>query len=63
MKYLTIDQFIKEYPAFTLGTIRALIFRAETNGFNKVIKRLSPTGKRGRIYINVTTFFEWFEEL
>lgn len=59
---MTLPQFIKLYPAFTMGGLRALIFHADTNGFNKVIKRFSPTGRRGKILIDVTAFFEWFEE-
>ncbi len=59
---LTLQQFNQLYPAFTIGTLRALIFNADKNGFNKVIRRISPTGGRGRIFIKVTTFFEWIEE-
>ena len=53
---ITLSQFIKLYPAFTMGGLRALIFHANTNGFNKVIKRFSPTGRRGKILIDVTAF-------
>ncbi len=60
--YLTVEQFSSLYPTFTVGTLRALIFNAERNGFNKVFIRFSPTGKRGRILINVSKFFEWLEE-
>ena len=59
---ITLSQFIKLYPAFTMGGLRALIFHANTNGFNKVIKRFSPTGRRGKILIDVTAFFEWLAE-
>ncbi|MCM1338580.1 MAG: hypothetical protein NC191_02785 [Muribaculaceae bacterium] len=59
---MTLQQFTELYPAFTMGGLRALIFHADTNGFNKVIKRFSPTGRRGKILIDVTAFFEWFEE-
>lgn len=59
---LTLQQFNTLYPAFTLGTLRMLVFNASKNGFNKVIRRISPTGKRGRIFINVSAFFEWAEE-
>lgn len=57
---LTIKQFCNAYPAFSIGGIRALIFNAEKNGFTNVIKRFSPTGKRGKILIDVTAFEEWF---
>lgn len=59
---LTVEQFNHIYPMFTIGTLRALIFNAGKNGFNKVIRRVSPTGGRGRIFINVSAFFEWIEE-
>ncbi len=59
---LTVQQFNKEYPVFTIGTLRRLIFNAETNGFNKVIYRISPTGGRGKILIDVAKFFCWLDE-
>ena len=58
----TIKQFCEHYPAFTESSIRALIFYADKNRFNKVIKRFSPTGKRGKILIDVELFFEWLDE-
>ncbi len=58
----TLAQFCEEYPAFTLSSMRALIFNADKNGFNKVIKRFSPTGKRGKILIDVELFFVWLDE-
>lgn len=57
----TIPQFIKCYPAFTNGFMRAAVFNRQTNGFDKVIKQVSPTGKRGRIFIDVDAFFKWIE--
>lgn len=60
--YLTVDNFCSLYPTFTVGALRALIFNADKNGFDKVFIRFSPTGKRGRILINVSKFFEWLEE-
>lgn len=59
---LTVEQFSKLHPIFTLGALRALIFRAEENGFNKVIVRFSPTGKRGRVFIDEAKFFIWLAE-
>ncbi len=59
---LNLKQFIDIYPVFTMGAMRALIFNADKNGFDKVFIRFSPTGKRGRILINVSKFFEWLEE-
>lgn len=60
--YLTVDKFSSLYPTFTMGALRALIFNADKNGFDKVFIRFSPTGRRGRILINVSKFFEWLEE-
>lgn len=62
INFLTLQQFNLHYPVFTLGTLRRLIFNAETNGFDKVITRISPTGGRGRILIDVDKFFTWLEE-
>lgn len=59
---LNLKQFIDIYPVFTMGALRALIFNADKNGFDKVFIRFSPTGRRGRILINVSKFFEWLEE-
>lgn len=56
---LTVVQFNQIYPNFTIGALRSLIFHADTNGFNDVIIRFSPTGGRGRIFIDVEAFFKW----
>ncbi len=44
-----------EYP--TTGALRALIFNADKNGFNKVIRRIG-----GRVLIREDAFFDWVEE-
>jgi len=62
LKLYTLQQFNKQYPQFTLGALRSLIFHSDTNGFDKVIIRFSPTGKRGRIFIDVDAFFKWLYE-
>ena len=38
--YVTIRQLTTSNPAFTEGGVRALIFRAEQNGFNRCIRRI-----------------------
>ncbi|MBY0293214.1 MAG: hypothetical protein K2W92_08015 [Alphaproteobacteria bacterium] len=38
--FVTIRQLTTSNPAFTEGGIRALIFRAEQNGFNRCIHRI-----------------------
>lgn len=60
--FLTVNQFNKLYPNFTQGTLRALIFHADENGFSKVILRISANGKRGRILIDEDAFFTWLYE-
>ena len=60
---LTVQQFNQKYPVFTVGTLRRLIFSSETNGFKNVIVRISPTGGRGRVLIDVDAFFEWLHEI
>lgn len=43
------------YPS--IGGLRALIFNAATNGFDKVIRRVG-----GRVLIKESAFFEWVDE-
>lgn len=45
-----------DYP--TLGGLRALIFNADKNGFNKVIRRI-----QSRVLINVEDYFNWVDEI
>ena len=59
---LTVQQFNRQYPVFTVGSLRTLIFHSKENGFDRVITRISPTGGRGRILIDVDKFFTWLEE-
>jgi hypothetical protein len=33
--YFTVQQFSKRHPAFTVGSLRALIFNSNTNGLNE----------------------------
>ena len=51
--YLTVKQFSQKHPAFPEGGLRHIIFHAETNGFNKCIRRI---GKK--VLINEKLFFE-----
>ena len=53
----TVKQFSERHPAFSVGGIRWLIFNAETNGFNKVIRRIGR-----RVLIDEAAFFNWVEE-
>lgn len=45
-----------DYP--TTGALRALIFNAEKNGFDKVIRRIG-----GRVLIKEDAFFDWVEKI
>lgn len=45
------------HPWPPVGGFRHLIFHAETNGFNQVIKRVGR-----RVLIDETAFFRWVEE-
>lgn len=54
--YVTIRQLVTNNPAFTEGGIRALIFRAEYNGFNSCIRRIGR-----KILISKSAFSYWIE--
>lgn len=54
--YVTIRQLTTSNPAFTEGGIRALIFRAEANGFNRCIRRIGR-----KILISKSAFYHWIE--
>ena len=45
-----------DYP--TIGGLMALIFNADKNGFNKVIRRIGS-----RVLLNEQAFFDWVEEI
>ena len=48
-----------DYHAYpTIGALRALIFNAHKNGFDKVIRRVG-----GRVLIKEDAFFEWVETI
>ena len=58
--YLTVQQFIKKHPAFTMGGLRSLIFNEHQN-------RLAESGAICRIGRKVLIceekFFAWIETL
>jgi len=54
--FVTIRQLTTSNPAFTEGGIRALIFRAERNGFNHCIRRIVR-----KILISKSAFCRWIE--
>ncbi len=55
--YVTIRQLTTSNPAFTEGGIRALIFRAERNGFKRCIRRIGR-----KILISKSALSRWIEE-
>ena len=54
--YSTVKQFSERHPAFTVGSLRALIFNAKSNGLNEsgAIVRINR-----RVLINEPNFFAW----
>lgn len=55
--YFTVSQFAKEKRFIKEPALRYLIFNANKNGFNRVIKRM---GKR--ILIDYNAFENWLQE-
>ena len=55
--FVTIRQLTTCNPAFTERGIRALIFRAKYNGFNRCIRRIGR-----KILISKSAFSHWIEE-
>ncbi len=54
--FITIRQLTTTNPVFTEGGIRALIFRADRNGFNSCIRRIGR-----KILISKSAFSQWIE--
>lgn len=54
--FVTIRQLTTTNPAFTEGGIRALIFRADHNGFHSCIRRIGR-----KILISKSAFSQWIE--
>ena len=54
--YVTIRQLTTSNPAFTEGGVRALIFRAKSNGFDSCIRRIGR-----KILISKSAFSHWIE--
>ena len=56
-KLVLVTDWNKYFSYPKLSTLRALVFKAETNGFDKVIRRINK-----RVLIKVDAFFDWVEE-
>ena len=57
-RLLTIKQCVEEKIYPNEGGLRSLIFNADKNGFNTVIRRV---GKR--CFIDVKAFYDWIEAI
>lgn len=55
-KFLTVKQFKEKHPWPSEGGLRNLIFYAETNGFNAVIRKAGR-----RVLISEEEFFKWLD--
>ena len=54
---LTVKQFCHEYPAFTHGGVRWLLFHREENGLERAVVKVGR-----RVLIDVDAFFRWLNE-
>jgi len=57
-RLIPVTKWNNYHPYPTIGALRALIFNANKNGFDKVIRRINS-----RILINEQAFFEWVEDI
>lgn len=57
-KYYTVKQFAEKFGFISESGLRYLIFHADKNGFNKVIKRIGR-----KVLIDYQSFQEWIEEI
>lgn len=56
-KLILLTDWNKFFSYPKISTLRALVFNAEKNGFDKVIRRINK-----RVLIKVDAFFDWVEE-
>jgi len=56
--YFTVKQFSEKFPFVSQSSLRWIIFNAEKNGFNKVIKRIGA-----KILLNADAFEIWLKEI
>jgi hypothetical protein len=57
-KLIPVNEWVKHHPWPPIGGLRHLIFNEETNGFNKVVRRIGS-----RVLIDEAAFFEWVNEV
>jgi hypothetical protein len=53
-QFLTAAQLSKKYPAFSLASIRWVLFNRETNGFNSAVVQLGR-----KLLIDEQAFVAW----
>ena len=56
-KLIPVNEWVNHHPWPPIGGLRHLIFNEETNGFNKVVRRIGS-----RVLLDETAFFEWVNE-
>ena len=56
-RLIPANKWNERHPWPPIGGMRHLIFFAETNGFNKVIRRIGR-----RVLIDECAFFEWADK-
>jgi len=56
-RLIPLTEWNDYYPWPPMGGLRHLVFHAERNGFDKVVKRAGR-----RVLIDEKAFFEWVEE-
>lgn len=54
---LTVRQFSEKHPAFPQGSLRNLIFQAETNGFKRCIRRINS-----KVLLDEREVFSWVDQ-
>jgi len=54
---LTVKQFVQKHDFLSESALRSLIFRRESNGFSKVIRRINK-----KILIDESDFFSFIDE-
>ena len=57
-KLIPVTKWNEYYDFPTIGGLRALIFNAKKNGFEKVIRRVGS-----RVLIKEDAYFDWIEEI
>ena len=56
-RLIPLTEWGQHYPWPPIGGLRHLVFHADRNGFDKVVKRAGR-----RVLIDENAFFEWVEE-